>query len=332
MDLYLFKPDDFNRLYNCNLYDTEIFPREERRLRVIGLLCLPPGILSVVLYFVCIYAMLQKQLIKLPTYKLMLFMAFFHLYGCILGGFFIPYLFYEAPVYCESPDFIYLAGAYCTASWIGGTITSTILSFNRCCEMYDHTLAHWLFADYRVFIWMAFPLTLFLYCLFYNRPLLFSGIGMSWYFNPHHKYIDDLDGVYVNKMHTLNNTVTVATQFVLSFTFMVLYFGWVKSHKTRMSRTDKLMCLQVFLIGLLELFAGTTFLLQQHYEFNLAMSLFASISWFGSQACAPYIYLTFNRTVRNIVLRRFLPCCGRKVNFNVSEIPSTFHAKRKNPQ
>ncbi|CAD5233297.1 unnamed protein product [Bursaphelenchus xylophilus] len=289
MNVYLFKPDEFNRLYNCSLYDTEIFPREERRLRVIGIMCLFSGIFSIVLYFFCIFAMLQRQLIKLPTYKLMLFMAFFHLYGCTLGGPFMAYLFYEGPVYCESPNFIYLVGSYGTATWIGGTITSTILSFNRCCEMYDHILAYWLFAGYRVFIWMAFPFTLFLYGLIFNLPLLFSGIGKSWYFNPHYKYIDDVDGVYVNRLHTLNNTVTVATQFVLSFTFAILYFGRIKSRKTKMTRTDKLMCLQVFIIGLFELSAGLIFLVQQHYELGFVLSLCAGMTYFGSQAiCAVF--------------------------------------------
>ncbi|CAD5233295.1 unnamed protein product [Bursaphelenchus xylophilus] len=323
MEALIFEPDEFAKVYNCNLYDTELHPREERRLRLVGLICLLIGIVSVVLYLACIYAMTKKELIRLPAFKLMIYMAFFHMHGCLSAGFFMAFMFYDGTVFCEHPTIDFIGGELGTAFWIGSMVTSTILSFNRCCAMYDQTLAYFFFSGNRVYLWMILPGVLCYYGFLFEPPVLYSGIGKSWYFNPHYHYIDEVKYEYVNQLHTFNNIFTVSVQVVLTITFAVLYFDRVKSRKSQMTRNDKLMCLQVFLIGLFEMCAGTSFLVQQHVELDFAMSLFASFSWFGSQAIAPYIYLTFNRTVRTIVVRKFLPCWGRKNNVN--EMPSTTH-------
>ncbi|CAD5233294.1 unnamed protein product [Bursaphelenchus xylophilus] len=318
MEVLLFEPETFNRLYNCSFYSTDIIPVENRRQRALGAFIFPSGALSFLLYVACVYAMIQRDTRARASYKLMILLAFFHLYGIVLSGMTTAYFYYWGTVYCELPTLIYVMGGYGTATWIGGTVAGSLLSFNRCCEMYSSALADALFGGKKVFVWMLLPLSLWLYCFLFTKPLLFNGIAMSWYFNPHYKYFDDLDGTYVNDLHTLNNTLTLMTQLMLSFTFVVLYFSRIKGRATKMSKNDKLMCLQVFIIGLFEITAGVTFLLQQRFQLSFALTMLAGVCYFGSQACAPYVYLTFNRTIRNIVLDKFCPCYKRRAQISTT--------------
>ncbi|CAD5230809.1 unnamed protein product [Bursaphelenchus okinawaensis] len=323
MELLLFKPEEHQRLYNCNFYDPNIVPIEDRRQRLLGTVIFPSGATSFILYILCVCAMLNRDNRKRASYKLMLLLSFFHLYGITLSGIFTAYFYFYGTVYCELPTLIYIMGGYGTATWIGGTIAGSLLSFNRCCEMYSSHVADTLFGGKKVYIWMSGPLIIWLYCFIFTKPLLFNGIAMSWYFNPHYKYFEDTQGIYVNTMHTLNNTVTLLTQLMLSMSFVVLYFSRIKGRATKMSKNDKLMCLQVFIIGLFEITAGVTFLLQQRFQLSVALTMLAGVCYFCSQACAPYVYLTFNRTIRNLVLDMFVPCYKRH-----SQV-STTHSQAK---
>ncbi|CAD5233938.1 unnamed protein product [Bursaphelenchus xylophilus] len=306
MELLFFERDRFNLLYNCTFYDPDTVPAEDRGMPMVGALCLPCGLLSITLYIFCIYAIYEKGLLKHSTYRLMLLMAFYHLYGIVLGGFFMTYLLCYGPVFCDNPTFIYFAGTFGTSGWMGSTVAGTILSFNRCCEMYSSHLARSLFSGKKVYLWMIAPCSLFLYCVMFEKPLLFNGIGNSWFFNPHYGYFDDEGKVYVNYIHTLNNTLTVFTQITLSSTFVLLYFLRVKRHESTMSRNDKLMCLQVFIIGLFELVASLSFLIENWFSTGLAISLIAGGSYLGANACAPYVYLIFNRSIRNVLIKRLI--------------------------
>lgn len=307
MEVLLFEKETFTALYNCSFYDVNTVPQEVRRQRIMGVMTLPSGIVSFLLYLCCITAMFNKKTRANSSYKLMILLSFFHLYGVFLGGIATPYLYYTGAVFCDLPLAIYLLGAYGTATWVGSTTTGCILSFNRCCEMYNGSLAKMFFGGYRVYFWMLIPVSIYLYDFWFAMPLLFSAIGMSWYINPHVFYFDDHGSKYMNDMHTLNNTLTLLAQVVFSITFAVLYFRELRGKSSKMSKSEKLMCLQVFIIGLFELIAGLTFLLQQRYNLSFALTMLAGICYFCSQACAPYVYLIFNRTIRTNVQRKFVP-------------------------
>ncbi|CAD5230805.1 unnamed protein product [Bursaphelenchus okinawaensis] len=283
MEVLLNQQETYDQLYNCTFYDPNVVPVEERQQPVLATIIFPIGTVSFILYLACLYAMFKKDNRCRASYKLMILLAFFHLYGIILSGMVTAYFYFYGTVFCEMPTLIYVLGAYGTATWIGATITGCLLSLNRCCEMYSHYVAEKLFGNSKVYFWMLIPVSIYLYCFVFTEPLLFSGIAMSWYFNPHHKYYDDVGGVYHNNLHTLNNTVTLFLEIVFSLTFVYLYIYRVKAGATRMSTSDKLMCLQVFIIGLFELFAGVTFLLQQRYSLSFELTMVAGVGYFGSQ-------------------------------------------------
>lgn len=185
--------------------------------------------------------MCNKENRQKPAYKLMILLAFFHLHGVILGSIMSAYYFIKGAVFCEYPITIYLIGAFGTPSWIGCTVTGVILSFNRCCVMYSTQLADTFFSNKKIYIWLVLPISLYIYTLLFEQPLLFSAISLSWYFNPHLHYYDDKEGkVYYNHTHTINNVVTFWMSLFFTMLFVLLYFARIKKSLSKITTNDKL--------------------------------------------------------------------------------------------
>ena len=58
--------------------------------------------------------MLNKEQRARASYKLMILLAFFHLYGILLSGMVTSYFYYMGTVFCDLPIVIYMMGGYGT--------------------------------------------------------------------------------------------------------------------------------------------------------------------------------------------------------------------------
>ncbi|KAH7697082.1 Protein SRT-31, partial [Aphelenchoides avenae] len=62
-----------------------------------------------------------------------------------------------------------------------------------------------LLAGWRSFLWLIPPTAYALYIAIFTMPVLFNGIYLSSFFNPHLGYIDDTAGVYHNYPFSFHN-------------------------------------------------------------------------------------------------------------------------------
>lgn len=122
MELFLFRPLDFARLYNCSLIEIDSIPIEKRR----SIFC---GIIFVILFFIyevrVQFTLLNSLIIKalyLPCvlciwkhvrnecYKMLLFIGIVDMLALCIVGLFTGLMAIEGAVFCSHPTMIYIAG------------------------------------------------------------------------------------------------------------------------------------------------------------------------------------------------------------------------------
>uniref|UniRef100_A0A183CJA8 Receptor expression-enhancing protein n=1 Tax=Globodera pallida TaxID=36090 RepID=A0A183CJA8_GLOPA len=77
--------------------------------------------------------------------------------------------------------------------WVTETTAEMFLAFNRCVELSNSGLANLLFGGKRIYLWMAVPTLYGLYFLMFTKPIIFNGIYITWFQNPHVGYIDSFE-------------------------------------------------------------------------------------------------------------------------------------------
>lgn len=70
-----------------------------------------------------------------------------------------------------------------------------LLAVSRCIEMLSPRWGKILFGGNRAWLWVIPPSLYGLYFAIFTKPVLFSGLFVSWFFNPHVGYIDDFGAI-----------------------------------------------------------------------------------------------------------------------------------------
>ncbi|KAH7712635.1 Protein SRT-28 a [Aphelenchoides avenae] len=107
-------------------------------------------------------------------------------------------------VFASRPDLIYVLGSLGLGLWIAESTVAILLAVSRCLEMWSPAWARTVFARKYASLWLIAPSVLALYFAFFTKPILFSGIYASWFFNPHVGYADGGDR-YESIWHTVHN-------------------------------------------------------------------------------------------------------------------------------
>ncbi|KAL3114180.1 hypothetical protein niasHT_010994 [Heterodera trifolii] len=100
----------------------------------------------------------------------------------------------------------------------------------------------------------------------YTPPILFSGLYMSWFFNPYVGYVDDFGKIYHSPMHTL--------------TF-----------------------LQVVLISFFNGMAAGIYIYMQSVRISDELIIAGTYAWLLAHGIPPLIYLALNKTIRTDFVR-----------------------------
>jgi len=128
MELLLFEPNEFERLYNCTAYNVESIPLEQRQHKLLGigfitlttiyqanspksLLNKCPNMHFEVLYVPCMISM-WKHTKNSHCYKIMFYIGIIDMLTLIVNGWMTGYLGYFGAVYCSSPRMMYILGAW----------------------------------------------------------------------------------------------------------------------------------------------------------------------------------------------------------------------------
>ncbi|KAH7702347.1 hypothetical protein AAVH_30501, partial [Aphelenchoides avenae] len=64
---------------------------------------------------------------------------------------------------------------------------------SRCLELWSPALANTLFARKYALLWLIPPSVFSLYYTFFTKPVAFTGLYVSWFFNPHVGYVQNAD-------------------------------------------------------------------------------------------------------------------------------------------
>ncbi|KAH7709413.1 Protein SRT-28 a [Aphelenchoides avenae] len=194
MDLFLFKKDEYEQLYNCSLYNVTDVPLEKRQSVFIGYFFITCFMIYEVLYIPCIIAITKHM--EQTCYKLMFYIAITDISCLWVNGFFTGYFAATGAVFCSHPTLIYITGVLGTSLWAAESTTDVLLAVSRCIEMTSPRLGKKLFGGNRAWLWVIPPTLYGLYFGVYTKPVLFSGLFNSWFFNPHVGYIDDFGAVH----------------------------------------------------------------------------------------------------------------------------------------
>ncbi|CAD5220658.1 unnamed protein product [Bursaphelenchus okinawaensis] len=253
------------------------------------------------LYVLCIISMLLSTHRSRPSYMLMILLGISHVGGLQVSGLMTAVFAISGNVFCDFPTVIYVGGCVGLGTWCCSTMTGIILTLNRCCEIYSPRVANRLFNGVCKYFWLALPCSYFWFFFWYTNPPLFSGILMSWFFNPHMSYFEDDNNTYHNYFHAINNIADCILGTCVSLLFVVLYLKKARAVRSDMSATDKKMCLQVFIIEGMQILASSLYVVQQVSQVNFYITLVASSAYFMSQGFPPIIYLTFNKTITRVM-------------------------------
>ncbi|KAL3101835.1 hypothetical protein niasHS_003244 [Heterodera schachtii] len=197
-------------------------------------------------------------------------------------------------------------------------MTSVLLAFNRCIEMWDNATAQKLFEGRKATWWMV-GILLYGFALgTFTIPPMPNGMLVGWFWNPHIVYADDTEGIYHNKLFTAHN---IFIGFGLPLLYVMFYLlmgskmnmigsatdgGTNQRQRAAERRKSKAnVFTQVMLIGVLHMFCTLLYVYMQYFPVPIWVVMSASYAWIASQGLIPVIYITMNKYIRRSI-KQFL--------------------------
>uniref|UniRef100_A0A915DKS2 Serpentine Receptor, class T n=1 Tax=Ditylenchus dipsaci TaxID=166011 RepID=A0A915DKS2_9BILA len=301
MNMFLFRRDQFNLLYNCTNIHIEDVPFENRRHVTEAIITICLCAFYYILYIPCMLSIWKHR--ENACYKLLLYISITDLAILWLLGFVHGILSLIGAVYCSYPTFIYLAGVAVTAIWAAESVAEITLSINRCISILSPHTEKALFGGWKVYIWLFFTSCYAMYWAFCIKPVLFTGLHFSWFFNPYVGYIEDINGTYENFTHTVHDIgMAIAIPsiygiFFIAFTIKTRALGG--SQEKGISSKQKMMFLQIFVISSLNMVACSIYVYMGYVSINEGLIHVGEFCWFHIHGFPPVIYLTLNKTIRD---------------------------------
>ncbi|KAL3082038.1 hypothetical protein niasHT_038368 [Heterodera trifolii] len=190
MELLLFRHDEFDKLYGCEGFNADKIPLEQRTDIVNGSILITLFCIFELLYIPCMVS-IYKNMKNNACYKLMFFIGILDMLSMFINAFETGILGIIGAVYCDYPLLIYTTGALGAALWYAETFIEMLLAINRCMELLRPEMAHAIFSGNKLRCLFALPICYAFAMAMLTKPILFSGVYLSWFFNPYVGYTDD---------------------------------------------------------------------------------------------------------------------------------------------
>ncbi|KAL3099496.1 hypothetical protein niasHS_002951 [Heterodera schachtii] len=300
MNLFLFKPDEYQRLYNCSTYSTEQIPLERRQHLFIGFFFLIFGIICEILYIPCMIAIRKHT--DSTCYRFMFYIAITDMLSLLICAILTGIFAIIGAVYCTAPRFIYISGAFGLALWVSESTAEVLLAINRCVQIISNRLANFLFQTWRTYVWLLLASVYGMYMLIFTKPILFTGLYVSWFNNPHVGYVDEADEMtYRNEVQSLHNFL-----FLIALTGSYLLFSLMFNFTDTQLPIEhaneniprKKIFIQVALISSVNGISAIIWTLMKFVAPNELMIYVGQFLWILAHGVPPFIYLFLNKTVR----------------------------------
>ncbi|KAH7702676.1 Protein SRT-42 b [Aphelenchoides avenae] len=311
MEMFIFRREEYERLYNCSLYDVEQIPLERRQHSVAGFAILLLCAIFCIIYLPPMFVM--RRYMDRASYKIMFFIGLMDVGMLAIVAAAYGVLTIRGSVFCSDPDWVYVHGALSMAFWKASSECSVLLALNRCLEMSKPSVAALLFDGRRTFFWLGLSSVHYLWGLFYATPLVWTSLYVTMVFNPHAGYLDVDESEYIGSAHShqLHNTVIF-----VSIVGLYTLFGATLSFRRRFSRpaasTEKdewKAFLQISLIALCTASAAGMYVmipvLPDWLRSSPVFIHFGTFAWIFSHGIPAVIYLTMNPSMRNDMRHMF---------------------------
>ncbi|KAL3082057.1 hypothetical protein niasHT_038387 [Heterodera trifolii] len=302
MELLLFRHDEFDKLYGCDGFNADKIPLEQRTNIVNGCILITLFFVFQLLYIPCmvsIYTIMDNA-----CYKLMFFIGILNMLTMFISALETGILGIIGAVYCDYPLLIYTTGSMGMALWIAETSVEMLLAINRCMELLRPQLAQAIFSGNKLRCLFALPICYGFVVAMFTKPVLFSGVYLSWFFNPYVGYTDDFGKIYYSPLSIINDSFVIFGLSTIYIVFSAMH-SW-KIYKissglqtSQPSLTQKMTFLQVIIISLVHSITAGIYVSMQFVKISKIYIIVGTYAWLFSNGCPPVVYLLLNKRIRN---------------------------------
>ncbi|KAL3084065.1 hypothetical protein niasHS_009198 [Heterodera schachtii] len=302
MELLLFRHDEFDKLYGCDGFNADKIPLEQRTNIVNGGILITLFFIFELLYMPCMVSI--YKIMDNACYKLMFFIGILDMLSMFINALETGILGIIGAVYCDYSLLIYTTGSMITVLWIAETSAEMMLAIDRCIELLRPQLAHAIFSGNKLRCLFALPICYASVMAMFTKSVLFSGIYLSWFFNPYFGYTDDFGEIYSNPMHTVHNSFIAlglsSIYIVFSAVLSWQTYTMSSSHQTfQPSWTQKMTFLQVIIISLVHSITAVIYVSMQYVRISKIYIIVGTYAWVFTNGCPPLVHLLLNNRIRN---------------------------------
>ncbi|CAI5452482.1 unnamed protein product [Caenorhabditis angaria] len=286
-------------LYNCSsMTPEEWLIRDGKHQPVLGTISLAYGILIDLLFIPTLIAMMSRDLIKLPCYKLMFFIGVVDIFAIGVNSIITGYLAIEGAVYCTHPHLIYISGMAGLGLWCCSCLANIMLLVNRILHLKNARLSNLIFRGNRTFFIICIPVIYGLFFVFFTPTCVFSSKLYAWFYDPN--IFANRTAEYTNYGHGFNNVMIIVVICVLN---IYIVFDLMKTSKgaTKKNWKTHSILYQAILICVINQISSGIYVVMNFVEMPPWVTIFAHYLWQLDHSCPLIIYLTLNPTMR----RRF---------------------------
>uniref|UniRef100_A0A1I7V2Z0 Serpentine Receptor, class T n=3 Tax=Caenorhabditis tropicalis TaxID=1561998 RepID=A0A1I7V2Z0_9PELO len=260
--------------------------------------------------------MLERDHFAISCYKIMSFLAIVDILSIIINCPITGFLAYQGAVYCTYPNLIYISGMAAMGLWCCSCVVALILVMNRLLDLIFPNLGQFLFNGNRTFYVLILSILYGLYFVFFNTPICFTSKYHSWFFDP--MIFKGKSIEYANVPHFFNNVFVVAITCCLYLIFCVAVGAKLKNVDHTLSGARKAST-QVFfqsaMICGVNLLASIIYVTMNYIEVPFWLIMVGQHMWQLGNCAPALIYLKFNRTIRNGVMRKLgVKVCSTSLN------------------
>nr|CAD2171729.1 unnamed protein product [Meloidogyne enterolobii] len=299
MELLLFRPTDYARLYNCTNFNANLVPYENRVHQFHSWMLIFLFVIFELLYIPCMLSMYKH--LSNPCYKLLFYIGVTDMLVMLMNGLETGILGLMGAVFCDYPTLIYTSGSIGLSLWFAETSAELLLAINRCLELLNPKLAHDIFKGNRTWWLTVVPSIYAVVLSLFTAPILFTGLYFSWFFNPYVGYNDDFGKIYYNHAHTIHDTFVIFGLSAIYITFSVLLTIRTNSYSTSTHQptfAQKMTFMQVVIISFFNAMAAGIYIYMQTVRISDAIIIAGTYAWLFAHGIPPVIYLILNKTIR----------------------------------
>ncbi|RCN42613.1 hypothetical protein ANCCAN_11415 [Ancylostoma caninum] len=206
----------------------------------LGIYCIAFGVVFISLYLVCFTALTQRDLRKLPVYKIMIFLSICDIAMLVSNSILTGFFFIKGVVFCSFPLPIYILGCLTSCCWGASCSGGLCLVFTRLVDLWSRRIHEMLFGGKRVFAMILLCVMYSLFFFFFPSPGLFNAKYYSWIYDP---MVNDNEEVFEGDSSWIiagNNLLTVTSTFALYIAYFISFlYKYHHTYAYRMASYEK---------------------------------------------------------------------------------------------